>query len=64
MISLICKRYRIKNYTVNSDGSIDVDGNVYLDNRKLTKLPLKFNKVNGKRKWKILQVRIDNFRRI
>ncbi len=46
-IKYICGKYRIKNYTVNSDGSIDVDGNVYLDNRKLTKLPLKFNNVNG-----------------
>ena len=43
----ICDKYRIKNYTVNSDGSIDVDGNVYLDNQKLTELPLKFNNVKG-----------------
>jgi hypothetical protein len=33
--------------TKNPDGSIDVDGEVQLNNLKLTKLPLKFNKVNG-----------------
>lgn len=43
----ICKRYLISNYTINSDGSIDVDGNVDLYAKGLTKLPLKFNKVNG-----------------
>ena len=41
----ICKQYDIKNYTINTDGSIDVDDDVYL--RELPKLPLKFNKVNG-----------------
>ena len=33
--------------TKNSDGSIDVDGNVNLSGLRLRKLPLKFNKVNG-----------------
>ena len=47
MISLICKQYGIKNYTVNPDGSIDVDGNVNLWNLGLTELPLIFNKVTG-----------------
>jgi hypothetical protein len=47
MISLICKRYRIKNYTINSDGSIDVNGDVDLSNYDLTELPLTFNKVTG-----------------
>jgi len=46
-IDSICKRYSIKNYTINSDGSIDVDGDVGLYNFKLTKLPLKFAKVSG-----------------
>ena len=32
---------------VNEDGSLDVDGNVWLDELELTKIPLKFNKVNG-----------------
>jgi hypothetical protein len=47
MISLICKQYRIKNYTVNDDGSIDVNGDVELSFKDLTELPLRFNKVTG-----------------
>jgi hypothetical protein len=47
MISLICKRYGINNYTINPDGSIDVDGDVDLINKGLTELPLTFNKVTG-----------------
>ncbi len=43
----ICKKYRIRNYTINPDGSIDVDGDVRLPNKKLIKLPIKFNKVSG-----------------
>ena len=31
MISLICKKYKIENYTVNDDGLIDVDGDVDLN---------------------------------
>ena len=47
MISSICKKYGIENYTINPDGTIDVNGNVDLSMKKLTKLPLKFNKVSG-----------------
>jgi hypothetical protein len=47
MISLICKQYGIINYTVNDDGSIDVNGDVNLSWYKLTELPLSFNKVTG-----------------
>jgi hypothetical protein len=47
MISLICKQYNIKNYTINSDGSIDVVGDVDLWRKSLTELPLIFNKVSG-----------------
>jgi len=43
----ICREYRITNYTINDDGSIDVDGNVNLSDRELTKLPLKFRNVSG-----------------
>ena len=43
----ICKKYKITNYTINSDGSIDVVGSVNLFKRNLTELPLKFNKVSG-----------------
>ena len=47
MISLICKKYNITNYTINDDGSIDVNGNVSLANSELTEIPLVFNKVVG-----------------
>jgi hypothetical protein len=47
MISLICKKYGITNYTINPDGSIDVNGDVYLLDNELTELPLQFNKVTG-----------------
>ena len=43
----ICKKYDITNYSINPDGSIDVEGDLYLYNMNLDKLPLKFNKVNG-----------------
>jgi hypothetical protein len=56
-IEAICQKYFIENYTINPDGSIDVDGDVILTkNRpigssyidfKLDKLPLKFRKVTG-----------------
>ncbi len=46
-IDNICKKYGIENYTINTDGSIDVDENVNLHNIGLEKLPIKFNKVNG-----------------
>lgn len=43
----ICKIYNIKNYIINPDGTIDVEGNVYIGSLDLDKLPLKFNIVNG-----------------
>lgn len=43
----ICRVYNIKNYKINSDGSIDVDGNVNLSTFNLTELPLTFNYVSG-----------------
>src|SRR5574343_1878259 len=47
-IDKICKQYNISNYTINPDGSsIDVNDCVDLNQENLTKLPLKFNKVNG-----------------
>ncbi len=42
-IHSLCKKYSIKNYTINGDGTIDVD----LDGKSLTKIPLNFNKVSG-----------------
>ena len=47
MISLICEKYNITNYTINPDGLIDVNGNVNLMCEGLTELPLTFNKVSG-----------------
>ena len=43
-IDAICQKYGITNYTINSDGSIDVDGS--LNWKKLDKLPVKFNRVS------------------
>ena len=42
-----CTKYGITNYTINSDGSIDVDGNVDLSCVGFERLPLKFNIVTG-----------------
>jgi hypothetical protein len=46
-IKLLCKKYGIKNYIINANGTIDVDGNVSLSDRHLKKLPLKFREVTG-----------------
>ena len=46
-IEEICKKYGIENYTIMDDGSIDVDGDVYINDEGLTELPLTFNKVTG-----------------
>lgn len=43
----ICKRYGIVKYTINSDGSIDVNGNVELSFNRFKRLPIKFNYVSG-----------------
>jgi hypothetical protein len=43
----ICKKYNIKSYTINEDGSIDVKVFVDLRNKGLTKIPLKFRNVTG-----------------
>jgi hypothetical protein len=45
-IDSICEKYGITNYTINDDGSIDVDGDVNLSCKNLTKLPLKFRDGN------------------
>jgi hypothetical protein len=46
-IDTICKKYNIENYTINSDNSVDVGGDVYLYNKRLKSIPLNFNIVNG-----------------
>jgi hypothetical protein len=46
-IESICQEYDIQNYTINSDGTVDVEGNVDISKRNLSKLPLKFGRVTG-----------------
>src|SRR5574344_1243114 len=46
-IDKICRKYDIKNYTINSDNSVDVDNGVYLWGKELESIPLNFNIVNG-----------------
>jgi hypothetical protein len=49
----ICKKYKIENYTINDDLSIDVDDSVILSisyitfHRPIQVIPLKFRKVNN-----------------
>ena len=42
-----CEEMGIENYTINSQGEIDVNGNVMLYKKDLKELPYKFGKVNG-----------------
>ena len=44
-IDSICSEYGINDYTINPDGSIDVDGSVILSSELLTIIPLKFGTV-------------------
>lgn len=46
-IKQICLQHKIENYSINFDGSLDVDGNVELLSRNLSILPLKFRRVMG-----------------
>ena len=46
-IDLLCEKYNIINYSINSDLSIDVQGNVDLSGLKLRLLPLRFSRVSG-----------------
>lgn len=47
LIHEICRQYNINNYTINPDGSIDVEGDVDLSDQKLTQLPLNFRYIYG-----------------
>lgn len=38
----------VNNYTINDDGTVDVNGNVDLNNKGLTDIPIRFGKVTGK----------------
>ena len=42
-----CEEMGIENYTINSQGEIDVDGDVWLNGEYFKELPYKFGKVNG-----------------
>ena len=42
-----CDEMGIENYTINSKGEIDVDGNVNFDYKDFKELPYKFGTVNG-----------------
>lgn len=43
----ICEYYKIKGYSIQEDGTVDVEGNVLLNDKNLDKLPIKFGKVSG-----------------
>jgi hypothetical protein len=45
-VEKICKKFGIRNWSIR-DGLVDVDGDVHLWNKGLTKLPLKFGRVSG-----------------
>jgi hypothetical protein len=46
-IAEICNKYNIQNWTINSEGLVDVNGDVNLYMFGLTKLPLRFGYVSG-----------------
>ena len=46
-IHTICDKYRIKNYAINNDMSIDVVDNILLQRENLNEIPINFNIVYG-----------------
>jgi hypothetical protein len=46
-VAKICKKYDIKNWYINSNGLVDVHGDVDLSEKRLTKLPFNFGYVSG-----------------
>jgi len=46
-VSRICDKFGIKNWSINSDGLVDVNGDVDFIGIGLTKIPLKFGNVSG-----------------
>jgi hypothetical protein len=46
-VAKVCKKYDIFNWSINSEGLVDVDGGVYLSREELTELPLGFGHVSG-----------------
>jgi len=46
-IDSICRKFKITNWKLNSDGNVDVDDHVKIMNGGLVEIPLKFGKVLG-----------------
>lgn len=46
-VDSMCKFYDINNYIINEDGSVDVNGSVYLHSKRLSEIPINFNRVSG-----------------
>jgi hypothetical protein len=46
-IRKICHAYDINDYSINSDGTVDVYGDVDISFRELTEMPLKFRYLSG-----------------
>jgi hypothetical protein len=46
-IERLCNEYEIKNWTINSEGLVDVAGDVDLSYMRLTKIPINFGRVGG-----------------
>lgn len=46
-ITEICKKYGIRHYIINDDGSIDSTASVYLNISRLTEMPLTFRNIQG-----------------
>ena len=44
-IDELCDVYNITNYVINRDESVDVNENVFIDNRDLKTFPFKFGKI-------------------
>ncbi len=41
------KDFGVTEYALNEDGSVDINENIYLNGRRLNKIPFKSNRVNG-----------------
>lgn len=48
-VDIIIKKYKIQigNYEINSNGTIDVEGDVWINHQRIKQLPLAFGRVNG-----------------
>lgn len=46
-IDSFCYQYGIRNYTINPDGIVDVNGDVDISNKMLQEIPIQFGRVTG-----------------